>query len=431
MKKLVSVEVKGLLGIRRHFFEFPAEDEFVILHGPNGAGKTRLLELITDVLSARAPSARTPFESIRLTFDDASWVRAQRVGRTTKWATSTSGAITRESVEDDDRLLQIAARDLMEQGLIRRVSSPQVDRPFRDGESGERLSVAEAVAKYADEVARDKVPVPYEVRDFVRDLAPSLVEVNRLRTFEEESPGFRSGHFSESVRTEAVDFYARDLARRITEARASHAIDAQSLDGTYPQRLLQAPPMTLGVMEVAALQTQVEQLTDTLQRAALLEPVASPDSFDLDTMKEWQLDALKLHYEDSINKLSTMKSLAERILLFLGIIESKLTGKAIKLTSSSGYTFESPTGPIAPHDLSSGEQHEIIMTYRLIFESSPGQLVLIDEPEISLHVRWQRQFLGDLKKIAQLDGLRFIVATHSPQIVGSWSNRMSSLGEVD
>ncbi|MCB0909950.1 MAG: AAA family ATPase, partial [Nocardioidaceae bacterium] len=64
-------------------------------------------------------------------------------------------------------------------------------------------------------------------------------------------------------------------------------------------------------------------------------------------------------------------------------------------------------------------------------DSSPGQLVLIDEPEISLHVAWQRQFLNDLQRIAQLGEMRFIVATHSPQIVGEWGDRVQLLGVVD
>jgi predicted ATP-binding protein involved in virulence len=78
--------------------------------------------------------------------------------------------------------------------------------------------------------------------------------------------------------------------------------------------------------------------------------------------------------------------------------------------------------------LSSGEQHLIVITFRLLFEATAGQLVLIDEPEISWHVAWQRQFLDDLVQISHLNNLRFIVATHSPQIVGRWTDRMVELG---
>ena len=68
--------------------------------------------------------------------------------------------------------------------------------------------------------------------------------------------------------------------------------------------------------------------------------------------------------------------------------------------------------------LSSGEQHELVILYELIFRTAPDSLVLIDEPELSLHVAWQAQFVPDLERMAKLTGFRSILATHSPEIVG-------------
>jgi predicted ATPase len=42
---------------------------------------------------------------------------------------------------------------------------------------------------------------------------------------------------------------------------------------------------------------------------------------------------------------------------------------------------------------------------------------LIDEPETSMHVAWQIEFIRDLKKITKIKPLSFIVATHSPDII--------------
>jgi predicted ATP-binding protein involved in virulence len=54
-------------------------------------------------------------------------------------------------------------------------------------------------------------------------------------------------------------------------------------------------------------------------------------------------------------------------------------------------------------------------------------LVLIDEPEISLHVGWQKEFLADIIRIANVSSLRFIIATHSPQIINKWWPRAVAL----
>ena len=42
---------------------------------------------------------------------------------------------------------------------------------------------------------------------------------------------------------------------------------------------------------------------------------------------------------------------------------------------------------------------------------------MIDEPEISLHVAWQQEFLHDLEKITDLAKFDVLIATHSPQII--------------
>ena len=61
----------------------------------------------------------------------------------------------------------------------------------------------------------------------------------------------------------------------------------------------------------------------------------------------------------------------------------------------------------------------MVILNQLLFLTQPNSLVLIDEPEISLHVAWQKPFLTDLLRIAELSKVDFLIATHSPQIIGS------------
>lgn len=68
-------------------------------------------------------------------------------------------------------------------------------------------------------------------------------------------------------------------------------------------------------------------------------------------------------------------------------------------------------------ELSSGEQHEVVLLFELLFKAQENSLVLIDEPEISLHVVWQLAFLDDIKDIINLQKIDVVIATHSPQII--------------
>jgi predicted ATP-binding protein involved in virulence len=83
-----------------------------------------------------------------------------------------------------------------------------------------------------------------------------------------------------------------------------------------------------------------------------------------------------------------------------------------------GFIFETSKGEKLPTTkLSSGEQHELVLLYEFLFKVSPNSLILIDEPELSLHVLWQQQFLKDLEDITKLSGFDVLIATHSPQII--------------
>jgi predicted ATP-binding protein involved in virulence len=53
----------------------------------------------------------------------------------------------------------------------------------------------------------------------------------------------------------------------------------------------------------------------------------------------------------------------------------------------------------------------------LLFKVEPDSLILIDEPELSLHIAWQERFLKGLQEIIKLTPKDFLIATHSPDII--------------
>lgn len=67
--------------------------------------------------------------------------------------------------------------------------------------------------------------------------------------------------------------------------------------------------------------------------------------------------------------------------------------------------------------LSSGEQQILILFSYIAFNSNKGQVFIIDEPELSLHIKWQENFLEKLDIITP-KGTQLILATHSPILAG-------------
>lgn len=70
-------------------------------------------------------------------------------------------------------------------------------------------------------------------------------------------------------------------------------------------------------------------------------------------------------------------------------------------------------------DLSSGERQLLLLLVEISRRIKPGGLVLIDEPEISLHSTWQRGLMAALDKIIEQYDAQVILATHSLEIATS------------
>ncbi|WP_277248583.1 AAA family ATPase, partial [Phascolarctobacterium succinatutens] len=101
-------------------------------------------------------------------------------------------------------------------------------------------------------------------------------------------------------------------------------------------------------------------------------------------------------------------------------VNERLNFKKIYVTREDGIVVKDDNGKTIELDLlSSGEKQEIVLFYELIFETDGQLLLMIDEPEISLHIVWQRMFMRDLEKVAELGNLKVIVATHYPQIINN------------
>lgn len=67
--------------------------------------------------------------------------------------------------------------------------------------------------------------------------------------------------------------------------------------------------------------------------------------------------------------------------------------------------------------LSSGEKQILILFTYLVFNNSKGIIFIIDEPELSLHPKWQEHFMPSVEKLMPLNS-QLLIATHSPVIVG-------------
>ena len=72
--------------------------------------------------------------------------------------------------------------------------------------------------------------------------------------------------------------------------------------------------------------------------------------------------------------------------------------------------------------LSTGEKTLLSKVFSLYIGDYSGKIILIDEPETSLHPRWQNKIIGIYDAFCKAENSQIIIATHSPQIIGSVKN---------
>ncbi|MDR0608998.1 MAG: AAA family ATPase [Planctomycetaceae bacterium] len=227
---------------------------------------------------------------------------------------------------------------------------------------------------------------------------------------------------------ETLDKYANVLKKIIVKADSEYAEKSRELDSSYPRRLLESK----NEISEHDFKTRFDKIKETqrlLQKYGLsVMYEENPPDFDPVNAK-----ALYVYINDVEEKLRVFESLLKTLNLFSEILNSReFPHKNITISKEYGLKFVTDNSDwLELSDLSSGEQHEIVLLFDLLFQADKHRLVLIDEPEISLHIVWQKAFLADMLKIIELRKISVMVATHSPQIVNDfWENVIDLGGDV-
>lgn len=212
---------------------------------------------------------------------------------------------------------------------------------------------------------------------------------------------------------------SKKLKDELAEIMKKHSSLSSNLDSSYIKRLLEADQTTIVTDEFFDSLRELQKKQEKLQKYGLAE---TKNALYLSYLEENKLSRfgieLSIYLEDANAKYQVFESIIDKLELYERIVNEKLAFKKMYLSSSEGIVVKTDEGePLLLSDLSSGEQEILVLFYKLIFESDVN-LLLIDEPEISLHIAWQKELMENLKSIVNLKkNIQVIIATHSPQII--------------
>lgn len=126
-----------------------------------------------------------------------------------------------------------------------------------------------------------------------------------------------------------------------------------------------------------------------------------------------------------------IQSLTVRKTQYFDIIDALLesTGKQVDRESDT-LQFKTKYGvTIRPYQLSSGEKQILIILTTVLIQGGRESIMIMDEPEISLHFDWQRRLIEDVRSLNP--HLQLILATHSPAVVmNGWTDRVTEISDL-
>jgi energy-coupling factor transporter ATP-binding protein EcfA2 len=424
--RLTGYSIKGLFGGLDYEFDLVV-DEPTILTGANGAGKSTILRSVNAIASGSWPRlAQIPFRSLALAFERGPQLRVKR----TKSELTVSYGQREPFVWNYREPLEWQLREPTTTGVF--LGDEDVvlwqQKLFESGMEDLPPIERQRQLNYWRHAAREgRVHLPQApdwLESFIHSFHVQFITDQRLVIQDPDRPGpaSRRGETREEIR-KAVAEYGEEIGRRMTAGLNRYATASQREDRAFPQLVVEAllQEDKVDPDDLEDLLRQVADRRAALQAVGLVESdeEAGP-RFDTAALNRTDVAiVMKTFAEVTLRKFDTLEALRKRLHLFVDSLNDHFVGKKPMTSADSGLRFRLPDGTeLRPSQLSSGEQQMLVLAYQLLFQAAEGTLLLIDEPEISLHVGWQSTFVDDITDMGRQRNLQFLLATHSPTLIG-------------
>lgn len=440
--KLVKFIGKGIRGYLNHTINF--RDSVTFLIGVNGSGKTSVLKLINGITQ---PSYRIlesiDYSSIELHLIDDGKSYVLSSSKTKEEIVITFNHDNRQVLTDSflrvkpDNRGMIDSEDFSNYSdrfnnlascrAIKELSTPLfigIDRmPDNDV-----LSYVQNSRRLFYLSERRSVSAADKSLIAIQEIVYDLYRKNAARQ-KQYSEDFRSNVLKETLGLlTSNDFSSRLEVDMKNELKKYESRSCQFLQALQNAGIEEAENVTEGFFN---------RLRETLETLSNKNNVNS-DNY-VKAIINWYVSKSQLDKIDSIisheeKYESNVKKLNEQFSRFIECVNLffQETGKEIKILDnglikvSTNYTTDD--GRQRKHQdeisaLSSGEKQVVALIGLLIFTPSTvrPEVLIIDEPELSLHLTWQEIFVDAILKAQP--NFQFVLATHSPTIISKIERR--------
>jgi predicted ATP-binding protein involved in virulence len=445
--KINRIKVSLLFGVFNHDIVLKEDSGITIIIGENGLGKTMMLEAINALFEKDYRFFRPlEFNEFEFTFTNGEiWKLTKEIK-----GSNFSLNIARNSIlkpvqkikqhkiyqdsdqfnrkmmmRDRDRMHRMEMEMEMEHNYLTHNESLRLER---DREYSRMMKMRHHRRMMAEDTT--EVSPPKWFTDGIKNIRVKLIETQRIITAKETGSDSYVNNLNKC---------SQELKTMISDAAKHSSLVASDLDSTYPNRLVRKLRQGSrdSFEELNKALAKLDGRRKLFALSGLAVKISDSDLLQIDEKQKDLVNVLKLYIDDSHKKLDPFDELSKKIKLFKGIINKRFKHKALEIKQDEGLVFRSTVvrkqdgtfDTIPSSKLSSGEQNELILFYKLIFNSIENDMILIDEPELSLHISWQNKFIKDLKEVTSINDVSIVIATHSPDIIDeNWDLKVELKG---
>ncbi|MCI2779919.1 AAA family ATPase [Clostridium perfringens] len=451
---LKSIKIKKLFNIFDYNIELDNK-KLIIITGPNGYGKSTILKILEAINKLDLSYFYgISFEEITFNFkSDEEKVELKKVDDELIINGQNIKDILKNLLNKEFDHMNIHSRRILEKRILRNKISHGFEKDYEreyEKEFFKKLLNKYIKIDYSDvndiiedyinnnedyanneDCANNGIKIFYNNREevyFIKEqrLIKKISNDNEYndREYKRNNLGYIVGKINKT--TEVIDNIPEKIREIISEVSQRYSKEANIIDSSYPVRLF-ANDTGLTEEEYKSKIIDIRKKFDKLNAYDISEVKFEKDI----TFKEEHSKALKIYFDDFDKKYQVYEDMLEKFDLFMDIINTKLAFKNIKISKETGLSIVDMQGrEFKLSMLSSGEKQMIVLFYNLIFEINNESLLLMDEPEISLHISWQQEFMSDLLRVLDKKNINIIVATHSPQILSNYWDNQIDLGEI-
>ncbi len=439
MVKLTRIEINGFKADRRRVEIDLSPENITIIFGENGVGKTTLLKIIFSIFSRNEELLKNEkVKEIILYYEDSlsrnNSVKIERIEEAKELTVIDDDQKQKKilvstnirydwKAYDNSTLFNCKSISI---GVQRGIPNPstQIDPEsiirffrnsrYRDVFKESQENIESLSFRLADFINHDNII--YRRRNYARK--------NELR-LDEKNIQFNSINIDE-IEFLVIERYK--LARFVTNRKIQSALfDTLALAIDQKNTLAKTIPSDIFPKLMDNKKRLLEALSDTEDnrlKKRLLQIVndINENNFDEICSSNNLIASLLIKMTEELeNEKQFIISINMVIELFNNFIQK---GKSLvieenKLTVKVGNRKHSLS------ELSSGERHLLTFLSLIIIDANERDFIIIDEPELSLNIEWQRKLLPLLSKLAPFT--QIIVASHSPSLAKSNSNYLSKL----